>query len=96
MIHNLSTTLKAVLDDISLPVLVRDADVAFERPEDSYNPSTPTINLFLYDVRENTELRDNKPVIGRQREKWRQTPIIKTCYSKTPEQNSMSLPECVK
>lgn len=66
MIHNLSTTLKAILDDSSLPVLVRDADVAFERPGDSYSPSTPTINLFLYDVRENTELRDNEPVIERQ------------------------------
>jgi hypothetical protein len=66
MLHNLSTTLKAILDDTSLPVLVRDADVAFERPVDSYNPATPTINLFLYDVRENTELRSNEPVIERQ------------------------------
>lgn len=72
MFNNLSTTLKAILDDSSLPVLVRNADVAFERPEDSCSPSTPTINLFLYDVRENTELRDNEPVIEGQ---WGQTPI---------------------
>lgn len=66
MLHNLSTTLKAILDDTSLPALVRNADVAFERPMDSYNPNTPTINLFLYDVRENTELRSNEPVIERE------------------------------
>ncbi|TKB88290.1 MAG: DUF4255 domain-containing protein [Nitrospira sp.] len=66
MLHNLSTTLKAILDDTEIPDLVRNADVAFERPVDSYNPATPTINLFLYDVRENTELRSNEPVIERQ------------------------------
>lgn len=66
MIHDLSTTLKAVLDDTSLPPLVRDADVAYERPVDTNTPGTPTINLFLYDVRENTELRSNEPVVERQ------------------------------
>jgi len=66
MIHNLSTTLKAILDDTSMPKLVLDADVAFERPAESYNPSTRTINLFLYDIRENTELRSNEPIIDRQ------------------------------
>ncbi|SRR5258706_4074 len=66
MIHSLTATFKAILDDTSLPALVRDADVAFERPVDTYNPSTPTINLFLYDVRENAELRSNEPVVERQ------------------------------
>lgn len=65
MIHSLTNTLKAILDDTSLPALVCNADVAFERPAETYNPSTPTINLFLYDVRENTELRSNEPVIER-------------------------------
>ena len=66
MINNLSTTLKAILDDTSLPKLVLDADVTFERPAESYNPSTRTINLFLYDIRENNELRSNEPIIERQ------------------------------
>ena len=66
MINNLSTTLKAILDDASVPKLVQDADVAFERPVDSYSPSTRTINLYLYDLRENTELRSNETIIERQ------------------------------
>jgi hypothetical protein len=66
MLHALDTTLKSILDDTSAPTLVRDAEVAFDRPSDSYNPDKTTINLFLYDVRENNELRSNEPVIERQ------------------------------
>jgi hypothetical protein len=66
MFHFLDTTLKAILDDTSAPILVRDAEVAFDRPSESYNPDKTTINLFLYDIRENTELRSNEPVIERQ------------------------------
>lgn len=66
MLHGLDTTLKSILDDTSTPTLVRNAEVAFDRPSESYNPDKTTINLFLYDVRENTELRSNEPVIERQ------------------------------
>jgi hypothetical protein len=66
MLQLLTHTLKTILDDNSLPQLVRDADIAFERPTESYNPNTRTINLFLYDIRENTELRSNESVIVRQ------------------------------
>ena len=63
MLHDLDTTLKAILDDTSAPKLVLDADVSFDRPSDSYTPATTTINLFLYDMRENTELRSSEPII---------------------------------
>lgn len=66
MIHNLTNTLKSILDDTSLPELVRNAEVTFDRPAETYSPSKTTINLFLYDVRENTELRSNEPIIERQ------------------------------
>lgn len=66
MFNSLDTTLKFILDDTSTPALVRNAEVAFDRPSDSYNPDKTTINLFLYDIRENTELRSNEPVIERQ------------------------------
>lgn len=66
MLHSLDTTLKSILDDSSSPQLVRNAEVAFDRPSENYNPDKTTINLFLYDVRENTELRSNEPVIERQ------------------------------
>lgn len=66
MFHNLDTTLKAILDDTSTPTLVRNVEVAFDRPSDTYNSDKTTINLFLYDVRKNTELRNSEPVIERQ------------------------------
>ena len=66
MFHSLDTTLKSILDDTSAPLLVRDAEVAFDRPSESYNPPRNTINLFLYDIRENVELRNNESVIERQ------------------------------
>lgn len=65
MIESLTNTLKAVLDDASLPALVSTAEVAFDRPADAYAPGKTTINLFLYDVRENTELRSNEAIVER-------------------------------
>jgi len=81
MIGDLSMTLGAMLSDSALPALVRTANVAFERPSDSYNPDHATINLFLYDVREMTELRSNEPVIERQngRATIRQPPLRLAC-----------------
>jgi hypothetical protein len=65
MIHSLTNTLKAILEDTSLPALVRDAEIEFGRPSDTYAPAKRTINLFLYDVRENVELRSNEAVTER-------------------------------
>jgi len=59
MIGDLSLTLKALLQAHERPELVRNAEVAFDAPGDTYNPSAATINLFLYDVRENRLLRSN-------------------------------------
>lgn len=68
MIHDLSATLQAILDDASLartcPDLL-DADISFKRPDDSFKPTKSTINLFLFNIRENMELRSNEPVIER-------------------------------
>lgn len=63
MFHGLDTTLKAILDDNSALVLVSNADVTFDRPAENYNPDRTTINLFLYDVRENTEVRNSEPLV---------------------------------
>jgi hypothetical protein len=65
MLQALSTALKAILDAATIPALVRNADVSFDRPSDTFNPQNTTINLFLYDIRENTELRSNEPVVER-------------------------------
>jgi hypothetical protein len=66
MIRELSETLQAILDDPGLensfPELAA-AQVAFERPSEQYAPTQATVNLFLFDIRENTELRVKEPVI---------------------------------
>ncbi len=69
MINDLSETLRAILDDPKLstafPELVA-AQVVFDRPTEQFNPSQTTINLFLYDVREDMELRSSEPIVERQ------------------------------
>jgi hypothetical protein len=60
MIRDLSETLRALLAP-ALPL----ADISFERPTDQFQPAQTTVNLFLYDVRENVELRSNEPVVRR-------------------------------
>lgn len=64
MIRDLSLTLQAILDDAALsadfPELFA-AQIAFERPSDTFSPGSTTVDLFLFDIRENTELRSNEP-----------------------------------
>lgn len=70
MIRDLTETLQAMLDD---PELGREepfrklveAQIAFERPSEQFNPSQTTINLYLFDIRENLELREREPFIER-------------------------------
>ena len=63
MIRDLSETLKAVLQDPTFALVFPElaaADIIFDRPLDPFNPPKTTIDLFLYDVRENLELRSNE------------------------------------
>jgi hypothetical protein len=66
MIRDLSTTLQAILSDPALatpfPELSR-ALITFDRPDDGFKPTQTTVDLFLFDVRENMELRSNEPKI---------------------------------
>src|SRR5690242_10336035 len=68
MIRDLSETLQALLSDPSLaaqfPELAR-ALIVFDRPDDTLKPAQTTIDLFLFDVRENLELRNNEPKVER-------------------------------
>ncbi|MBZ5561537.1 MAG: Pvc16 family protein [Acidobacteriia bacterium] len=63
MIQDLSQTLRAILTQPGLPTELGKALIAFDRPSDPYSPTQTTINLFLYDLRENLELRNNEPVV---------------------------------
>jgi len=68
MIRDLSLTLQAVLEDpalaASFPELAA-SQIVFDHPSDSFNPAQTTIDLFLYDLRENMELRSNEPTYER-------------------------------
>ena len=66
MIRDLSQTLAALLSMPDLPDELREAQVSFEHPIDTFNPSEPTVNLFLYELEENRELRSNVPIVRRE------------------------------
>jgi hypothetical protein len=59
MIQDLSQTLRAILTQSGLPSDLSAAQIVFDRPGDTFNPSQTAIDLFLYDLRENLELRAN-------------------------------------
>src|ERR1700722_14167935 len=65
MIRDLSETLRAMLTQPGLPPELAAAQLSFDRPVEPFNPASPTINLFLYDVRENVDLRLNGPAVSR-------------------------------
>jgi hypothetical protein len=62
-IDDLSHTLEAVLQDASFASMFPElaaADIVFDRPLDPFTPAKTTIDLFLYDIRENLDLRLNE------------------------------------
>lgn len=68
MIRDLSLTLRSLLDDPALATVFPElaaAQVVFDRPAESFNPAQTTVNLFLYDIRENLELRSSEPLLER-------------------------------
>lgn len=68
MIRDLSETLKAVLQDPTFTLVFPElaaADIVFDRPLDPFNPPKTTIDVFLYDVRENLELRSNEYTVSK-------------------------------
>jgi hypothetical protein len=62
MFQDLDDTLQRLLSDPVMAASFNDllnAEVSFETPDRNYAPSQATLNLFLYEVKENRELRDN-------------------------------------
>ena len=64
MIDDVSRTLRDLLKVPDDPL--KSCKISFEPPGQSFSPSDDTVNLFLYDVRENTLLRSNEPIIVRE------------------------------
>jgi hypothetical protein len=60
VINDLDSTLEGLLGH-DLPGVT----VSFDTPDGTFAPSLPTVDLFLYDVRENRELRENDWAVER-------------------------------
>jgi hypothetical protein len=65
MFQDLDETLRVMLGDAAAPVELRNADVSFDAPNKNFAPTQPTVNLFLYEVKENRVLRDPRPIVTR-------------------------------
>ncbi len=66
MIHDLDKTLEELLKQ-GLPAdLASQVTITFATPDNEFSAQPPAIDLFLYDVRENWELRSNQWTIERQ------------------------------
>lgn len=65
MINEVTDSLEAFLKQPGLDPPLRDAAIRFDRPTDPYSLDQTTVNLFLFEVRENLELRNNEPTIRR-------------------------------
>jgi Pvc16 N-terminal domain len=67
MIQDLDDTLKELLVK-KMPIDLATIDIKFEMPDKDWEtklPARPTINLYLYDIRENHELRSNERFLAR-------------------------------
>lgn len=63
MIHLVDRTLESMLRRELPSVISTQVDISFEPPDNEFPPQSvkvPAIDLFLYDVRENRELRNNE------------------------------------
>jgi hypothetical protein len=72
MIDDLDRTVEELLTRELAPALVEQVDISFAAPDSDFPPSSvtlPAVDLFLYDVRENTELRSAAWIVERQFER---------------------------
>jgi Pvc16 N-terminal domain len=107
MFQDLDSTLKKILDDAAMktPPIVPPlaellaADVTFITPDKNFVAADPkpAVNLFLYDVKENRDLRDPTPIIEKVGNGFRrrQPPVrvdcsyIVTAWSKLTNENQV-------
>ncbi|APR86348.1 Hypothetical protein A7982_11697 [Minicystis rosea] len=69
MFHDLDSTLAELLKRELPPALVEQVSFTFATPDGQFPPSSvalPTINLFLYEIQENRELRSHDAWVDRQ------------------------------
>jgi hypothetical protein len=61
--HDLDKTIETILNDDGAPAELKAAQVSFITPDKNFTLTGATVNLFLYEVKENRELRDPTPII---------------------------------
>ncbi len=69
MIRDLDMTVAALLRQELHPELMQQIDISFAAPDSDFPPATvtlPAVDLFLYDIRENLELRNTQWIIEHQ------------------------------
>jgi uncharacterized protein DUF4255 len=84
VIQDVDATLKELLVQ-RVPVDVNAIDIKFDMPNKDWSAtiSKPTLNLFLYDIRENHELRGNQRALTRTDDAGTDTPApvrLDLCY----------------
>jgi hypothetical protein len=86
MFQDLDSTLMAILNDVAMPatlVNLRNAAKSFVTPDRNFAPAQATVNLFLYEAKENRQLRDPDPIIERVGNSFVQRPPplrVDCCY----------------
>jgi hypothetical protein len=83
MIDDLSRTLEALLTRPGLPPALSLAQISFESPAPPFNPAQTTVNLFLFDIQENVELRSSEPRLlrnGNQSVRQQAPPRVECSY----------------
>ena len=66
MIDDLDRTIEELLKRELAPALVEQVAISFAAPDSEFPPSTvslPAVDLFLYDIRENLELRNRDSIV---------------------------------
>jgi hypothetical protein len=69
MIDDLDRTIEQLLRHELAPSLMEQVAISFAAPDSEFPPASvtlPAIDLFLYDIRENTELRSNQWIFQHQ------------------------------
>jgi hypothetical protein len=66
MFQDVDATLRALLM-ADVPIKKAEVEIAFDRPTRDWSSrlSKPTLNLFLFDVRERADLKDDVPIVTR-------------------------------
>jgi hypothetical protein len=74
MFQDLDSTLAKLLTDPAAPPELAASDVNFETPDKNFAPAQPTVDLFLYEVKENRDLRDPTPILQKVGETFTRLP----------------------